>query len=95
MDPSPFYALGRTRGPGTWDHPDKPTANGAVPGRREGPGSWIYAVSIGEISHSFAHDELIPLGCVLERVALYGSDAELEAAKELSGYSRLWREHQQ
>lgn len=79
MEPLPFYALVRTRGPGTWAHPDKPLAVGVVTGRSEGPNGWVYAVSIGETNYSFAHDELIPLGCALDRAVIYGTTADLEA----------------
>lgn len=83
MEPLPFYALVRTRGPGTWVEADKPLAVGVVTGRSEGPGGWVYSVHIGEISYSFDHDQLIPLGCVLDRVAIYGSDEELESAHDV------------
>lgn len=83
MDPLPFYALVRTRGPGTHVDPNKPLAVGVVLGRSEGPGGWVYSVSIGETTYSFGHEELIPLGCVLDRVVIYGSDEELEAAHDV------------
>lgn len=82
MEPLPFYALVRTRGPGTSVDPSKPLAVGVVLGRSEGPEGWVYSVSVGEVSYSFTHEELIPLGCVLDRVVIYGSDEELEAAQE-------------
>ncbi len=83
MDPLPFYALVRTRGPGTHVDPNKPLAVGVLLGRSEGPGGWVYSVSIGETTYSFGHEELIPLGCVLDRVVIYGSDEELEAAHDV------------
>lgn len=81
MEPLPFYALVRTRGPGAGVDPNKPLGVGVVLGRSEGPGGWVYSVAIGEVSYSFGHAELIPLGCVLDRVVIYGSDEELEAAQ--------------
>lgn len=70
-EPLPFYALVRTRGPGTHLDPNRPLAVGAVLGRSEGPSGWVYAVSIGETAYSFEHHELIPLGVVLDRSAFY------------------------
>lgn len=80
MEPLQLYELVRSRGPGMHVDPNKPIAIGVVLGRSEGASGWVYSVSIGETSYSFAHDELIPLGCVLDRVVIYGSDEELEAA---------------
>lgn len=79
--PLPFYSLVRTRGPGTRVNPNKPLAVGVVTGRSEGPEGWVYSVSIGEINYKFGHDELIPHGCVLDRVVIYGSDEEPSAAE--------------
>lgn len=78
MKPLPFYSLVRTRGPGSHVDPNKPLGLGVVLGRSEGPDGWGYAVGIGEISYSFGHDELIPLGCVVDRLVIYGTDAEIE-----------------
>jgi hypothetical protein len=71
-DPLPFYSMVRTRGPGTWVDSDKPFALGAVLGRAQGPNGWTYSVSIGETSYVFAHDELDPIGVVLDRSVFYG-----------------------
>jgi len=70
-EPLASYALVRTRGPGTQVDPRKPLALGAVLGRSEGPHGWVYAVAIGEQTYSFEHDELIPIGVVLERSVFY------------------------
>lgn len=72
-EPLEFYALVRTRGPGTHVDPDKPRALGAVVGRSEGPTGWAYAVMIGEVTYAFDHDELIPVGVVLDRSVFYPS----------------------
>lgn len=64
-------------------NPDKPLAVGVVIGRSEGSGGWVYSVSIGEMTYSFPRAELIPLGCVLDRVVVYGTDEELEAAEHV------------
>lgn len=82
-EPLPFYSLVRTRGPGTHVDQNKPLAVGVVTGRSEGAEGWVYAVSVGEINYGFGHDELIPLGCVLDRVVIYGTDEELEAAQDV------------
>jgi hypothetical protein len=70
-EPLPFYALVITRGPGTHIDRNKPLALGAVLGRSEGVDDWDYAVMIGEQTYSFQHDELIPLGVVLDRSVFY------------------------
>ena len=79
MDPLPFYSLVCTRGPGTRVNPTKPLALGVVLGRSEGPDGWGYSVMIGEHTYAFGHDELIPLGHVVNRAIMYGSAEELEA----------------
>lgn len=71
VEPLPFYSLVRTRGPGTHIDPNKPLALGAILGRSEGPAGWWYAVMIGEATYSFEHDELVPLGIVLDRSVFY------------------------
>ncbi len=71
VDPLPFYSLVRTRGPGTCVDPNKPLGLGAVLGRAQGPSGWEYAVIIGETTYCFAHDELEPLGVVLDRSVFF------------------------
>ncbi|WP_328328449.1 hypothetical protein OHA70_03555 [Kribbella sp. NBC_00382] len=72
VEPLPFYSLVNTRGPGTRVDPSKPVALGAVLGRAQGPNGWEYAVSVGETSYMFTHDELEPIGVVLDRSVFYG-----------------------
>lgn len=79
MEPLAFFSLVVTRGPGTHVDPDKPVALGVVLGRSEGDDGWGYAVLIGEQTCSFHHDELIPLGCALDREVIYGTTEDLEA----------------
>lgn len=77
MEPLPFYALVRTRGPGTHLDPAKPLAVGVVVGMSQSVAGWHYAVSIGETSYAFDHSDLIFLGCVVDPMVIYGDDAEL------------------
>lgn len=79
MEPIPFFTLVTTKGPGTHVNPYKPVALGVVLGRSEGPRGWGYAVMIGERTYGFDHDELIPLGAVVDQAVIYGTDDELEA----------------
>lgn len=72
QEPLPFYALVKTTGPGTWEDPHKPLALGAVLGRaQDESGLWNYAILIGEQTYGFTHDELVPIGVVLDRSVLY------------------------
>lgn len=79
MEPLPFFSLVLTRGPGTHVNPRKPVALGVVLGRAEGTSGWDYGVLIGEEIYRFSHDELIPLGCVLDRTVIYGTAEDLQA----------------
>jgi hypothetical protein len=71
VDPLPFYSLVHTRGPRAGVDPDKPLALGAVLGRALGPDGWVYSIGIGETSYTFTHDELEPIGVVLDRSVFY------------------------
>lgn len=79
MEPLAFFSLVLTRGPGTHVNPNKPVALGVVLGRSEGDEGWGYSVLIGEQTYAFSHDELIPLGCALDRAVIYGTTEDLEA----------------
>jgi hypothetical protein len=68
-----------TKGPGTHVNPNKPVALGVVLGRSEGDEGWGYSVLVGEQTYAFNHDELIPLGCTLDRAVIHGTTEDLEA----------------
>lgn len=79
MEPLPFFSLVLTRGPGTHVNPNKPVALGVVLGRSAGVEGWGYSVLVGEQTYAFSHDELIPLGCILDQVVIFGTTEDLEA----------------
>lgn len=82
-EPLPLYSLVRTRGPGSRVNPERPLGIGVVTERRAAPWGRVYAIAMGEVFYLFNHDEVIPLGCVLDPLVMSGADAELRAAPRL------------